>query len=332
MTRTLRRKRGAPWWALLWTFAIGACTEEGVGLQPALGTLERDRIELSSDAFENIVEIAVAEGDSVAVGDLLLRLDSARVEAQQNRARARRAEAEAALRLAVRGPRSEHILEGQARLTAAEGALTTAESQLRRFQDLVLQQIETPARRDELQGRYDQALGNRDEARSALEALVEGTTLEELDQAQRVVDTATTAFKELDIELSRLEIRSPVAGRIDALPFELGERPPPGSTLAVVLADRAVYARIHIPAPVRASLEIGARATIHIDGRDRALEGRLRWVAHEAAFTPYFALTQHDRSRLSYLAEVDVLEHEQALELPLGVPVEVFFLDRDRAE
>ncbi len=108
--------------------------------------------------------------------------------------------------------------------------------------------------------------------------------------------------------------------------------PSRSSTLAVVLADRAVYARIHIPAPVRAPLTIGARATIHIDGRERPLEGRLRWVAHEAAFTPYFALTQHDRSRLSYLAEVDVIENEAALELPLGVPVEVFFLDRDRAE
>ncbi|GAG92015.1 unnamed protein product, partial [marine sediment metagenome] len=39
-------------------------------------------------------------------------------------------------------------------------------------------------------------------------------------------------------------------------------------------------------------------------------------------FTPYFALTEHDRSRLSYLAEVDVPD---ASSLPSGVPLEVDF-------
>ena len=48
----------------------------------------------------------------------------------------------------------------------------------------------------------------------------------------------------------------------------------------------------------------------------------MRWVSADASFTPYFALTEHDRSRLSYLAEVDVPD---AAELPSGVPLEVDF-------
>jgi len=49
----------------------------------------------------------------------------------------------------------------------------------------------------------------------------------------------------------------------------------------------------------------------------------VRWIANEAAFTPYYALTEHDRSRLSYLAEIDVVEEQGRL--PDGVPVEVDF-------
>jgi len=50
----------------------------------------------------------------------------------------------------------------------------------------------------------------------------------------------------------------------------------------------------------------------------------VRWVASESAFTPYFALTEHDRGRLSFVAKVDILDSDRRL--PDGVPVEVELL------
>ncbi len=67
----------------------------------------------------------------------------------------------------------------------------------------------------------------------------------------------------------------------------------------------------------------GAEALIWIDSRQLPLRGNLRWISLDAAFTPYFALNQHDRSGLSYVAEVDVVENDGVL--PVGVPVEVSF-------
>ena len=46
-------------------------------------------------------------------------------------------------------------------------------------------------------------------------------------------------------------------------------------------------------------------------------------MASEPAFTPYFALTERDRGRLSYVAKVDIVEQRDRL--PDGVPVEVEF-------
>jgi HlyD family secretion protein len=54
------------------------------------------------------------------------------------------------------------------------------------------------------------------------------------------------------------------------------------------------------------------------------IAGQVRWIASEAAFTPYFALTERDRGRLSYVAKVDIAEARERL--PDGVPVEVEFL------
>ena len=59
-----------------------------------------------------------------------------------------------------------------------------------------------------------------------------------------------------------------------------------------------------------------------VDGHDGALTGTVRWVSADASFTPYFALTEHDRARLSFLAEIDV---EQARDLPSGVPLQADF-------
>jgi HlyD family secretion protein len=47
----------------------------------------------------------------------------------------------------------------------------------------------------------------------------------------------------------------------------------------------------------------------------------VRTVSHEAAFTPYFALTERDRGRLSYVAKID-LEGDAAHALPTGLPLE----------
>jgi HlyD family secretion protein len=68
----------------------------------------------------------------------------------------------------------------------------------------------------------------------------------------------------------------------------------------------------------------GGAASVHVDGMERAFGARVRTVANEATFTPFFALTEEDRGRLVYLAEVDLVDPE-AHDLPTGVPVEASF-------
>jgi HlyD family secretion protein len=91
--------------------------------------------------------------------------------------------------------------------------------------------------------------------------------------------------------------------------------------VAVMLADGQPYARVFVPEPLRVSVKAGTAMTVRIDGSDRSWQGRVRFISSDAAFTPYFALNQRDRSRLSYLAEVDLVE-EDAATLPTGMPVE----------
>ena len=56
----------------------------------------------------------------------------------------------------------------------------------------------------------------------------------------------------------------------------------------------------------------------------------MRTVSQEAAFTPYYALTERDRGRLSYVAKID-LEGEVARALPTGLPLEAELVPAFRA-
>ena len=76
------------------------------------------------------------------------------------------------------------------------------------------------------------------------------------------------------------------------------------------------------------SVTPGTPARVHVDGLDSPIDGSVRWISSDAAFTPYFALTEHDRGRLSFLAKVDMID--TGSRLPDGVPVEVEFVTGTR--
>ena len=89
----------------------------------------------------------------------------------------------------------------------------------------------------------------------------------------------------------------------------------------VVLGGEQAYARVYVPEQLRVNVTPGRDATIYVDGLPEPIPGRVRWVASEAAFTPYFALTERDRGHLTYLAKIDIADSRTRL--PDGVPVEV---------
>ena len=117
-------------------------------------------------------------------------------------------------------------------------------------------------------------------------------------------------------------VTAPRAGFVEALPYKLGERPTAGRPVAILLADGIPYARVYVPEPLRTTFTAGTRVEAAVDGRAEPLQGTVRYVSAEAAFTPYYALTQKDRSRLGYLAEI-TLDDPAAQALPAGLPIQV---------
>jgi len=286
-----------------------------------VGQLESDRIELAPDFGEPITRRHVAEGQRVQRGDLLIQQDSGRAEARLREAQALLAQDQARLDELVRGPRREQIEAAQANVIGSQQDVEFRNAQLLRAQTLLDRELAPPDIRDQAKAALDAAEAGLEFNLARLDELLTGTTIEELNQARAAVQRSMAQADQFAIDLQRLSTHAPMDGNIDSLLMEPGERPQPGMPMAIMLAGEQPYARVYVPEAVRVHVRPGSQATVHIDGMSQPVKGRVRWVASESAFTPYFALTEHDRGRLTYSAKIDL--DFTGDRLPDGVPLEV---------
>lgn len=313
-------KRLHHWVLFTLPLALAACGGDD-GESRIVGELASDRIELTAEMAEPIIEILVSEGEPVAAGQLLLRQDPTRAAARLAEAEAALGQTRARLDELVRGPRSEQIDAARAAVGGARDELAFRRADFARVQDIHGKDLASDELLDRARAALDAAIAGDRQRRAQLEELLNGTTVEELQQAEHAVRQAEARRDLAAVDLARLEIRAPVDGIADSRLFELGERPNAGQAVMIVLGGDQVYASVYVPEQLRVNVTPGMAATIHVDGLDEALDGRVRWVASEAAFTPYYALTEKDRGHLTYLAKVDLVEARDRL--PDGVPVEV---------
>ena len=286
-----------------------------------VGELMSDRVEVTSESNEPLIEIAVAEGDSVEAGQPLFRHEPARANAKLAEAGAALAQAQARLDELVRGPRSEQVAAARAAVDGAKQDLGFRQAEFERAKQVFERNLSSEERLDRARSNLDAARANLDLLQAQLAEKLTGTTLEELAQAEQAVKQAQARRDAAVIDVERQTVNAPVDGVVDSRLYEVGERPSAGKPVLVLLPGSQPYARIYVPQDLRVHVAPGSAAKVHIDGLDEPLDGRVRWVASEAAFTPYYALTERDRGRLSFVAKVDIIEARERL--PDGMPAEV---------
>jgi HlyD family secretion protein len=286
---------------------------------PLLGTLEWDRIAAVAEVSEPITQILVKEGDHVDADQLLMTLDPRRTQAQLDAARADQQRLSAALDELRHGARIETIDASRAALARAQATATNALIVRDRARRGAKEGAQAQADLDNANAALRQADADANAARANLDELLHGTRPEDLAQGEAALAQAQASVAQLTVTLERLSVRAPRAGRIDTLPFKLGDRPPQGSGVVSLLVGDAPYARVFVPETQRVGIKQGSRFNIKVEGIERAFTATTLRIASEASFTPYYALTGDDASRLVYRAELG-LEGAQARDLPAGVP------------
>lgn len=288
----------------------------------ALGVLARERISLTATANEIITALPIAEGAPVTVGTVLVQLDDRLAKANLDVALANRAQAQADLDRMESGARAEEIAIAQARVDGARAVYSEAQSTVARNSSLLERGTITQASLDQDIARRNAALADLRSAEQTLLELQAGAREEDIRIAQAQLQAADARVDAEQARLDNLTIAASRDGILDSLPWNLGERVPLGSPVAIILSEGQPFARVYVPEPARAGLKDGDTVQIAVDGITETFAGTVRWISAEPAFTPYYALNQEQRSRLVYLAEIAL--PPEAGDLPVGLPVTAY--------
>lgn len=300
----------------------------------ASGYVEATEIQVSPEAGGRILELRVAEGDRVAAGDLIARLDTRDTELQVQRLRAERAAADAQLRLLQAGSRVEDVRQAEAQARAAEADvdaiaadIRAAEVDLQRYEALLQSNAGSRKQRDDARARVDVAKERersaRERVRAAREALARlraGSRREELDVARARVAGVDAQLATLQKGIDDARVTAPAAGIVTQKLVDAGEVVARGMPLVVVTDLDNAWANVFVPEPMIPRVKLGQAATVRTDAGGDGLPGKVTFVSPRAEFTPRNVQTAEERSKLVYRVKVSVDNREGVLKQ--GMPVD----------
>jgi HlyD family secretion protein len=316
--------------------ALGAACSDAppVNQIRVAGHVEATEVRLAPDAGGRVIELPIAEGDRIALGALIVRLDARDTALAIERARAERAAADAQLRLLLAGSRGEDIRQADAQVdtaradvSAAKTELAAAEQDLERFESLLRVNAGSRKQRDDAATRRDVAKDRVTAAESRVRGADEGTRRlragarrEEIDGARARV--AATAAQEASLQktLADATLTAPIVGVVTDKLVEVGEVIAPRTPVAVITDLDHAWADVFVSEPSVPRIRVGQAATLFTDAGGDGIAGAITWISPKAEFTPRNVQTADERSKLVYRVRITV--DNRAGMLKQGMPVE----------
>ena len=224
--------------------------------------IQQDRVAISAEVGGRIVDVLVGEGDRVAAGALLFRLDEEPYRVQVAEANATIAQAQAS-RIAMG---NDAALSGAA-ISAAREQIAFAEANFARKDALYKRGFLTKADWDAAQHEVNEA---REELRMAqarqAEAqarLAQGPAVPGKDPAIAAGEARKAAA---ELNISRTEVRAPTAGTVtQADRLQIGQMLVQGLPVLTLVEDDSSYVEANFKETDLADMAVGQRAEIRVD-------------------------------------------------------------------
>jgi HlyD family secretion protein len=300
-------------------FAAACGNDDEAGVIAASGHVEATEVRLAAKVPGHVETIPLQEGDRVAAGQEVARIDATDARLALDTAQAERAQADAERRLRVAGSRKEDIAEGEAQVDRAQADLRGAQEELARMEKLLASGSGTDKSRDDARTRRDVAAASLQAARERLGRLRAGARPEEIEAAAARVAAADARIAQLRQQIADAVVKSPVDGVVTEKLVEAGELVTRGAGLAVVTELARPWLTVYLPEPDLGRIRIGQEAEVTADsGHTRT--GRVTFVSPQAEFTPKNVQTPDERAKLVYRVKI-ALENADGLFKP-GMPAE----------
>lgn len=217
----------------------------------------RRRAELSFEVAGRLLEVGADEGQRVAAGQELARLDTRRLEARRVELRAERARLAAELAEMEAGPRSQEIEAARSELAALEAERELAALQTERRRGLVERDSLSAEELDRFAAQERVVASRADGARARLDELREGTRPERIEAQRARLAAVDASLASLELDLEDSVLRAPFEGRIAARLHDEGAVVAVGRPVLTLVEDRHLEAWVGLPVEAAAALEDG---------------------------------------------------------------------------
>ena len=268
-----------------------------------------------------IVELPVEEGQQVAQGALLARLDDADLKQRIRIDEAAVGVRESDLALTLAGTRHQEVKAAQQTMLDAEADRSQKKLDNERAQKLFAKDEVSAQERDLAATALKRAEAIFKAAQQRYNEAVEGSRKEDINIARANLNEAGASLGLSQVNLSYSILRAPSAGVVTVRQAELGEVVAPGSPVVTIADLDHIWLRAYIAETDLGSIYWGQDAVITTDTYPgKQYHGRISFIASTAEFTPKSVQTFKERVTLVYRIKIDIDNSNH--ELKPGMPAD----------
>ena len=268
-----------------------------------------------------IVELPVEEGQQVAQGALLARLDDADLKQRIRIDEAAVGVRESDLALTLAGTRHQEVKAAQQTMLDAEADRSQKKLDNERAQKLFAKDEVSAQERDLAATALKRAEAIFKAAQQRYNEAVEGSRKEDINIARANLNEAGASLGLSQVNLSYSILRAPSAGVVTVRQAELGEVVAPGSPVVTIADLDHIWLRAYIAETDLGSIYWGQDAVITTDTYPgKQYHVRISFIASTAEFTPKSVQTFKERVTLVYRIKIDIDNSNH--ELKPGMPAD----------
>ena len=199
------------------------------------GQIEAQEADIAPKVTARIAQILVKEGDQIAVGAPLIRMDSPEVTAKLAQATAAQEAAQAVADKAQHGARPQEVQMAQLTWQRAQAGAELARTSYQRVQSLFDQGLVSAQKRDEAHTNWRASAAQAEAARAQYDMAASGARSEDKAAANAQARQVAGVVAEVQAAQAETRLASPVGGEVAKVLAKVGELSPQGVAVVTVV-------------------------------------------------------------------------------------------------
>jgi len=287
------------------------------------GNVDIREVELAFRVPGRLAEMDFDEGDTVAAGQRVARIDPEPYMEALAVAEARVEQARANLDKLQAGVRPQELQRARDGVAAAQALFDNAQRDFERQNGLLASGASSQRIVDAARAQRDEARASLSSAREALALAEEGFRAEDVSAARADLAAAEAQREQLQTQLDDTELSAPSPGTLLARVREPGSMLAAGAPVYTLSLSDPIYVRAYVAEPNLGDVAPGTAVTLTTDSSAKTYHGQIGFVAPRAEFTPKTVQTTDLRTDLVFRLRIVVDDADDMLRQGMPVTISV---------